>query len=239
MTAITGLTGQRADLALSNLLVKDTFACPGTARIAELTAMDAKFNTVQVDFVHVAKQATFPPGTIPTPTPVPPPPPPIPGSLMLDGDLSVAGNTTLNTLTVTGATALEGPTTTSGALTANGTNTLADLTVTGASVLEGPVTLALPPTFTNITVTGLASLNNMVVTGTADIGPPGSSSTMIYVNKTGNDVTGDGKLFTPFLTIQRAMTAITDSSQTKQYSVVCGPGTYNDNFALKPWVSLA
>lgn len=75
--------------------------------------------------------------------------------------------------------------------------------------------------------------------GAASPPPPTPvESQEVYVNKGGNDSTGDGSYAKPFLTIQRAMTSITDNSQTKVYGVNVGPGTYNDNFAFKPWVSV-
>src|SRR5579872_1876688 len=69
-------------------------------------------------------------------------------------------------------------------------------------------------------------------------GPPPAATQTVYVSKAGNDTTGDGRFLSPFLTIQRAMTEISDASQTKIYSVQVGPGIYNDNFAFKPWVSV-
>ncbi len=47
-----------------------------------------------------------------------------------------------------------------------------------------------------------------------------------YVNKSGNDTTGDGSLARPFLTISAAQAAITDATALKIYTIYVGPGTY-------------
>lgn len=76
-------------------------------------------------------------------------------------------------------------------------------------------------------------------TGSGSIGPtgptgPGSeepspfATQIIYVNKGGNDVTGDGSEHNPFLTVTRGMTAINDSSVTKRYAISIGPETYTE-----------
>lgn len=57
-----------------------------------------------------------------------------------------------------------------------------------------------------------------------------------YVDKGGNDVTGTGSFESPFLTIQRAITSITDATAAKTYSVEVGPGTYIDTFAISPFI---
>jgi hypothetical protein len=69
-------------------------------------------------------------------------------------------------------------------------------------------------------------------------GPGPTSTQIVYVNKGGNDGTGDGSFSQPFLTIQAAMTAITDATLTKRYVLDLGPGTYSDPFALKPWFAI-
>jgi hypothetical protein len=76
-----------------------------------------------------------------------------------------------------------------------------------------------------------------VVTG--GIAPPLPVATQIvYVNKGGNDVSGTGSILQPFLTIQRAMTSITDSSMNKRYEISLGPGEYSDPFRFKPWTGI-
>jgi hypothetical protein len=69
--------------------------------------------------------------------------------------------------------------------------------------------------------------------------PPPYADQTVHVNKGGNDFFGTGTIDAPFLTIQRAMTSITDASQSKVYSVMVGPGTYDNSFSFKPWVSIS
>jgi hypothetical protein len=57
-----------------------------------------------------------------------------------------------------------------------------------------------------------------------------------FVTKGGNDATGDGTFDNPFLTIQAAITSITDASATKQYVVMVAPGIYTNAFLLQPWI---
>jgi hypothetical protein len=57
-----------------------------------------------------------------------------------------------------------------------------------------------------------------------------------YVDAAGDDAIGNGSLSNPYLTVAKAMTAITDASSTKPYVVNVGPGVFTGNFAIKPWV---
>lgn len=66
--------------------------------------------------------------------------------------------------------------------------------------------------------------------------PPLTATEKVWVNKGGNDVTGDGTLENPFLTIQRAMNAIVDASAVKMYNINVGAGIYDDPFNQKPFV---
>jgi hypothetical protein len=79
-----------------------------------------------------------------------------------------------------------------------------------------------------------------VVPGASQPNPPllPSMTQEVYVNKGGNDVSGDGTVLNPFLTIARAMADITDASAAKRYGIIIGPGEYADPFALKPWVGI-
>lgn len=63
---------------------------------------------------------------------------------------------------------------------------------------------------------------------------------VIYVNKGGNDSTGNGSISLPYLTIATANTSITDASGVtpKRYIISIGPGDYSDSFALKANVFL-
>jgi hypothetical protein len=59
---------------------------------------------------------------------------------------------------------------------------------------------------------------------------------MVYVNKGGDDGTGDGTEAKPYLTISAAMASIGDAATGKRYSILVGPGDYSNAVALKPWV---
>lgn len=64
----------------------------------------------------------------------------------------------------------------------------------------------------------------------------GSTAQVRYVSKGGNDATGNGSFTSPYLTIQAAITSITDESATKQYLVYVGPGIFTTPFVMVPWV---
>ncbi len=66
--------------------------------------------------------------------------------------------------------------------------------------------------------------------------PPVTATEKVWVDKSGDDVTGDGSIANPFLTIQRAEDAIVDASPTKPYNINVGAGEYADTFYMKPWV---
>lgn len=57
-----------------------------------------------------------------------------------------------------------------------------------------------------------------------------------FVSKGGNDATGDGSISKPFLTIQAAITSITDATSAKQYTIQVAPGTYTTGFTMIPYV---
>jgi len=59
-----------------------------------------------------------------------------------------------------------------------------------------------------------------------------------YVDKNGNDATGNGSFDNPFLTIQAAINSITDASVAKPYAVEVAPGVYASTFKLKSGVSV-
>lgn len=54
-----------------------------------------------------------------------------------------------------------------------------------------------------------------------------------YVNKGGNDTTGNGSFGQPYLTVGKAISSITDASPTKRYGILVGPGDYNENLVIK------
>lgn len=55
---------------------------------------------------------------------------------------------------------------------------------------------------------------------------PFTESRIVYVNKAGDDLTGDGSQCEPFLTIGKALMSITDASPTNRYEINIGPGIY-------------
>lgn len=57
----------------------------------------------------------------------------------------------------------------------------------------------------------------------------------VYVNKGGSNVTGTGTLDQPFLTIEAAISSVSDASSSKPYQIVVGPGNYGENVATKPF----
>jgi hypothetical protein len=59
-----------------------------------------------------------------------------------------------------------------------------------------------------------------------------------YVAATGSDATGTGGLFSPFLTIQKALDTILTASSAQPWVVRVGPGAYPDAFNLKPWIAI-
>jgi hypothetical protein len=64
----------------------------------------------------------------------------------------------------------------------------------------------------------------------------GTQAQTRYVDKGGNDATGDGSFDNPFLTIQAAITSITDATVTKPYTVSVAAGVYTTSFLLAPYI---
>lgn len=58
-------------------------------------------------------------------------------------------------------------------------------------------------------------------------------SMIVFVNKAGNDSTGDGSACKPYLTIGVGMASILDASPSKRYQLAVGPGTYAESVTLK------
>lgn len=69
-------------------------------------------------------------------------------------------------------------------------------------------------------------------------GGVGSIAQTRFVDKAGNDTTGDGSFANPFLTIQRAYTSITTASATEIWRISVGVGTFVDPFVMTPWIFL-
>lgn len=63
--------------------------------------------------------------------------------------------------------------------------------------------------------------------------PPFTDTQILWVDKGGNDATGNGSDEKPFLTISHAMSVITDASSAKRYTILVGPGTYAEDVILK------
>lgn len=64
------------------------------------------------------------------------------------------------------------------------------------------------------------------------------ASRLLWVAKNGSDTTGDGTLARPFLTINRACTAIRalgNASTTIRYAVVVGPGRFTEDLVMSDW----
>jgi len=69
--------------------------------------------------------------------------------------------------------------------------------------------------------------------------PATSQTQTVWVRKDGNDATGDGSVLTPYLTVAKALSVITDAAGTKYYIVAVGPGRFDEAaIALKPnvWI---
>lgn len=62
---------------------------------------------------------------------------------------------------------------------------------------------------------------------------------VLFVSKNGNDTTGTGSAYRPFLTGKAAQDSISDASSSKKYVIFWGPGTYTEDaaFELKPYVN--
>jgi hypothetical protein len=78
------------------------------------------------------------------------------------------------------------------------------------------------------------------VTGPTGPSFPSSSATfMMYVNKAGNDSTGNGTPNNPYLTISYAMSQITFTISVNQKAIIqIGPGIYTENVTIKSSVWL-
>lgn len=60
---------------------------------------------------------------------------------------------------------------------------------------------------------------------------------VVYVNKGGNDLTGNGSICKPFLTIAKAILSIADNTSAKMYTIRVSAGTYVEaNILIKPFV---
>lgn len=65
---------------------------------------------------------------------------------------------------------------------------------------------------------------------------------LLWVAKNGSDTTGDGSLARPFLTINRACTAIRamgNASDTIRYAIMVGAGRFTENIVMSDWTFVA
>jgi len=64
-------------------------------------------------------------------------------------------------------------------------------------------------------------------------------SNVLYVSKTGSDTEGDGDAHSPYLTINGALSNITDNGPTNSYTIAVAPGIYTETpIAMKNYVDI-
>lgn len=95
---------------------------------------------------------------------------------------------------------------------------------------------------------GLGNLSNVVLTSPVNndllayngtnwvnqlINNPIASTFIIYVDKSGNDSTGNGSVNNPYLTISNAVAQITFATSAQRAQIKVGPGDYSNNFSMK------
>ena len=138
------------------------------------------------------------------------------GDTNIFGNLNVCG--TINGGTGSGGAGRTGATGSTGSTGATGlagnTGATGSMGNTGATGPAG-----------NTGVTG--PMGNTGATGSISSNPP-TVTQMIYVEKGGSDVTGDGTIGNPFLTVTHAMSTITDSSPIKRYGIIVGVGRFDE-----------
>lgn len=65
------------------------------------------------------------------------------------------------------------------------------------------------------------------------------AANLVYVATNGNDTTGNGSIYNPYLTISQALSSITDATTNKRYAIIIQSGQYNETtLVIKPWISL-
>lgn len=111
--------------------------------------------------------------------------------------------------------------------------------MTDTSILFGTASVASPVLVTadQQTIVGDGSTERPLRgVGGGGAGPSPTATQTVYVNKGGNDTTGNGSFEKPFLTIQAGMNFITDADRPKRYALLLGPGDYVDPVVTKPWI---
>jgi hypothetical protein len=92
---------------------------------------------------------------------------------------------------------------------------------------------------TRSALSATAPLSYNSSTGAFSLIPPDITASQIrFVNKAGNDTTGDGTYLKPFLTVQKANDSITDATNAKRSAIVTAPGFYSETVTLKDNVSI-
>lgn len=66
----------------------------------------------------------------------------------------------------------------------------------------------------------------------------GGFANVVYVTPSGNDTTGDGTIYKPWLTISHAVATVPAGTPGAPSLVVIGPGTYTESVALRPNINL-
>lgn len=114
------------------------------------------------------------------------------------------------------------------------------------------VILLLPPTPPPAPAPGATgatgNTGSMGSMGSTGVGSPGATGVagspvgdvcalpgvdqIVYVNKGGSDISGNGSLCAPYLTITFAVNSVSDASPDLRYGFEIGPGTYNENVHL-------
>jgi|HubBroStandDraft_4_1064222.scaffolds.fasta_scaffold154642_2 hypothetical protein len=90
---------------------------------------------------------------------------------------------------------------------------------------------------------GITQLTGEVLAGPGSgsqralMGPRPVASQLVYVSAGGgNDTTATGTIALPYATLAAAIASISDASEDKLYSVLVGPGNYDEDLVLKPFV---
>jgi len=78
----------------------------------------------------------------------------------------------------------------------------------------------------NVSTIGTTNKQLQIDVDTSTLGQPDK---IVHVAKNGNDTTGDGTFYKPYLTIKKAAESITDSATNNRYAIRVAPGTYSED----------
>lgn len=123
---------------------------------------------------------------------------------------------------------------TTGATGATGPQGLPSTGATGATGLQGVIGITGPEGPTGPQVSGPQGISGQTGIHTPNV----AHYADLWVDKSGNDVTGDGTFGNPFLTIPAAINTVIDASSTKRYVIHVGSGNFVENFELPPWTNI-